>query len=132
MIYQLIFTFRISYFPGILGNPKIQDSKNEQFLNKCFVLIEISDFPAIYLHFKHHKMRKLSIEGNTARVHLGNRNYSVSKFSPNFHQVNLDKGAGKTTVLELLRKLNRPDWKLIDEPVAKWREVIIGHRFYSH
>ena len=56
----------------------------------------------------------------------------MPKFWPNFYQVNLDEGAGKTTVLELLRKLNHPDWKLIDEPVAKWREVIIGHRFYSH
>ena len=37
--------------------------------------------------------------------------------------MNLIKGAGKTTVLELLKKLDNPDWKLIDEPVAKWRKV---------
>ena len=46
--------------------------------------------------------------------------------------VNLVEGAGKTTVLELLKKLNHPDWKLIDEPVAEWRKVKIRVRFYSH
>ena len=45
--------------------------------------------------------------------------------------VNLVEGAGKTTVLELLKKLNNPDWKLIDEPVAEWRKVIILFRFNS-
>ena len=43
--------------------------------------------------------------------------------------VNLVEGAGKTTVLELLKKLNNPDWKLIDEPVAEWRKVKIRVRF---
>ena len=91
-------------------------------------MIELSDFPAIYLLFKYRKMRKLSIEGNTDRVNQGianGRNFEGKIL------VNLVEGAGKTTVLELLKKLKHPDWKLIDEPVAEWRKVKIRVRLHS-
>ena len=62
-------------------NPKIQDwGKIGTLRREVFVLIQISDFPATYLHSKYHKMRKLSIEGNTGSVQPSNRRYSEPKF----------------------------------------------------
>ena len=64
-------------------------------------------------------MKKIRIEGNTGKSYL---KFSFDYFIPNKCLKNISKmlkkflkGAGKTTVINLIKKMNNPEWKVIEE-----------------